>query len=225
LVLVARRQAELETIAERLRQTHAIEVVIVSADLSTRQGVAQALEATASMDIGLFVAAAGFGTSGPFIENELETELGMIDVNCKAVVEMTHVIARRFSARQRGGIMLFSSLVAFQGAPMAANYAATKAFVQSFAEGIREELKGKHVDVLSCAPGPVHTGFADRAGMKMGFAAYPEDIALEMLEAMGCKTTCRPGWQAKFLIGSLSMLPRFARVKIIGQIMGSMARQ
>jgi short-subunit dehydrogenase len=71
--------------------------------------------------------------------------------------------ARRFVAQRRGGIVLFGSLVGWQGAPFAANYAATKAYVQSLAEGMRHELAPFGVDVLAVAPGPVASGFASRA--------------------------------------------------------------
>ncbi|MFX8684975.1 SDR family NAD(P)-dependent oxidoreductase, partial [Acinetobacter baumannii] len=91
--------------------------------------------------IGLYVAAAGFGSSGPFVEAALADEIDMIQVNCTAIVELTHAIARQMTPRRRGGIVLFASLVGWQGVPLSATYSATKAFVQSFAEALRVELK------------------------------------------------------------------------------------
>jgi len=69
--------------------------------------------------------------------------------------------------------VLLSSLLAFQGVPRAANYAATKAWAQTFAEGLQGELGPCGVDVIACAPGPVHSGFAAVADMKMGAAVSP----------------------------------------------------
>ena len=79
------------------------------------------------------------------MDARLNEELGMIDVNCRAVAALSHAFGRRFVDRKRGGIVLMSSLVAFQGVPRAANYAATKAYMQSFAEALRLELKPRGV--------------------------------------------------------------------------------
>jgi short-subunit dehydrogenase len=116
------------------------------------------------------------------------------------------------------------SLVGFQGTPTAANYAATKAFIQAFAEGIHYELKPFGVDVLSSAPGPVASGFAKRADMKMGQAATPEEVARGTVEALGRQVTVRPGFLSKFLGWSLIMLPRLTRVRLMHAIMGGMTK-
>jgi short-subunit dehydrogenase len=117
-----------------------------------------------------------------------------------------------------------SSLVAFQGVPRAATYAATKAFIQTFAEGLRLELSGSGVDVIACAPGPVRSGFEARADMRMGAAASPATVARGTLDALGRRTTVRPGFLAKFLEASLLPLPRLARSRIMAIVMGGMTR-
>jgi len=101
---------------------------------------------------------------------ELEVQY---DVNCRAVAALTHHFGARFAARRRGGLVLLSSRVAFQGVPRAANYAATKAYVQSLAEGLAHELRPFGVDVIACAPGPIRSGFGQRANMTMGLAQTP----------------------------------------------------
>ncbi|MFO1091127.1 MAG: SDR family oxidoreductase [Hyphomicrobiales bacterium] len=225
LVLVARREAKLAALADELRAQHHVDVQVVSADLSDAADVRQVIEATVARDIGLLVAAAGFGTSGPFVDGDLETELNMIDVNCRALTQFTHAFARRFVARGRGGIVLMSSLVAFQGVPRAANYAATKAFVQSLAEGLNLELRPHGVDVLASAPGPVLSGFGARAGMRITSGGTPEDVAAGSLRALGRKGTVRPGFLAKALEAALKPLPRASRVRMMGKIMAGMTRQ
>ena len=155
----------------RLVQRHAVQCVAIASDLGHTEGRRTVIEATSSFDVGLLVAAAGFGTSGDFTDNPLEPERDMLAVNCDAVLELTWHFARRFVARGRGGIVLFSSVLAFQGAPRSAHYAATKAWVQTFAEGLRVELRPHGVDVLSVAPAPVASGFAARADMHMGVDA------------------------------------------------------
>ena len=126
--------------------------------------------------------------------------------------------------QKRGGIILLSSIVAFQGVPGSANYAATKAYVQSLAEGLALELKPFGVDVLAVAPGPVNTGFAKRAGMHMGKALAAKDIAQVSLNALGKRTTTRPGWLSKLLGYSLAMLPRWGRTRVLKQVMRGMAK-
>jgi hypothetical protein len=117
-----------------------------------------------------------------------------------------------------------SSVVAFQGVPRAANYAATKAYVQSLAEGLRAELRPLGVDVVASAPGPVHSGFAERAGMRMGLALTPSAVASATLAALGRRGTVRPGWLSKLLGWSLALLPRWVRVRVMALVMGGMAQ-
>lgn len=224
LVLVARREAVLQTLASDLRLRYRTDVNVASVDLTPAEGTTAVLHACENLDVGLLVASAGFGTSGPFVESALAEELSMIDVNCRAVAALTHGFARRFEARRRGGIVLMSSLVAFQGVPRSANYAATKAYIQSLAEGLRIELKPLGIDVLACAPGPIQSGFGARARMTMGLHGTPEMVASETLQALGKKGIVRPGWLSKLLEFSLMWLPRWGRTLVLKQVMGSMTR-
>lgn len=225
VVLVARRRDRLEALARDLSRDHGVQTQVVAADLGSPEGVARVLEETARLDAGLLVAAAGFGSSGQFLDLAREEELTMVDVNCRAVVALAHGFGARFVARGRGGLVLFSSVVAFQGVPHATSYAATKAFVQTFAEGLRAELRGRGVDVLASAPGPVHTGFAARASMTMGMALPADVVARATLRALGRRGTTRPGWLSKLLGGALATLPRPARTRIMGAVMAGMTQR
>jgi uncharacterized protein len=222
LVLAARRKDVLDALGAELSARHGVETRCVGVDLSERAGVEALLAGTLDLDVGLLVAAAGFGTSGAFLESSVETELVMIDVNCRAVAALSHAFGRRFVARGRGGLVLLSSLVAFQGVPRAANYAATKAYVQSLAEGLRIELAPQGVDVVASAPGPVHSGFGARASMRMSLAQSPEEVARGTLAALGRWGTVRPGFLARFLELSLALLPRWGRVRMMGVVMRGM---
>lgn len=222
LVLVARRRGVLEDFAADLRDRLAIDVQVIAADLSLPDAVEALITETKHLDIGLLVAAAGYGTSGRFIDLPLDRETNMLDLNCRAVLALSHHFGKRFAAQGRGGIVLFSSLVAFQGVPLSANYAATKAYIQSLAEGLHQELAPLGVDVLASAPGPIHSGFAARANMQMHMALQPDAVARGTLRALGRQAHVRPGFLSKFLIGSLSFLPRPLRVRAMGQIMGGM---
>jgi uncharacterized protein len=225
LVLAARRKDMLRGLATELQRPHGISHRVVAADLGQTAGVLALVQATEDLDAGLLIAAAGFGTSGDFIEAGLANELAMIDLNCRSVAALCHVFGNRFAQRRRGGIVLMSSIVGFQGVPRAANYAATKAYVQSLAEGLRFELAPRGVDVLACAPGPVRSGFAARASMVMGFAQTPRDIAAPTLLALSRGGTVRPGWLAKALEFSLKLLPRWGRVRMMKLIMAGMTRE
>lgn len=223
LVLVARRADALAELADELRGRAGVRVHVVPADLGTAEGVELVRSATAATDVGLCVAAAGFGTSGPLLSSPLEVEVDQLRVNCEAVLRLSHAFGHRFTARGRGGLVLMSSIVGFQGTPWAAHYGATKAYVQSLAEALHVELGPAGVDVLAAAPGPTHSGFADRAGMTMGRALTPQTVARGVLDALGRRTTTHPGALSRLLKDSLAPLPRRARVRIMGTVMSGMA--
>ena len=224
VILVARNKSKLTELARSISDQFNVETSVMAADLSVADNVESLIANTKSFEIGLLISAAGFGTSGAFVDIAQSSELNMLDLNCRASLALAHAFAQRFVVRKRGGLVLFSSLVAFQGVPFSANYAASKAYMQTLAEGLSVELKHHGVDVLSVAPGPVHTGFAARSGMTMGAAAKPSDVAREAMAALGRKTTVRPGLQAKVLMFSLGMLPRGGRSFIMGKIMSSMIK-
>lgn len=227
LVLVARRGAVLERLAVELQSYFPIEVTVIALDLARPGSDAELAERTRALDIGLVVAAAGFGTSGRLLDASLDDELAMIDVNARSVVSLVHTFGARLARRRRGGIVLMSSLLAFQGVARAATYAATKAFVQTLAEGVRHELSADGVDVIAVAPGPVRSGFATRARMTMSFAQTPDSVATAVLRALRRRKggTIRPGFLSKFLEASLAILPRFGRVRMMKRIMASMTRE
>lgn len=224
LVLVARSKQVLEQMAVDWRDRYAIEVKVVAVDLAQDSGSKIILDATQNLDIGLLVAAAGFGTAGAFIELPIETEMEMLNVNCRSLLALTWHFGQRFMKRGNGGIVLMSSIVGFQGTPFAAHYAATKAYVQTLAEALYVELAPMGIDVIASAPGPTNSGFASRAGMNLGMALNPEDVAQATLNALGKKPTILPGFISKLLTYSLAFLPRWARVQIMGGVMRDMTK-
>jgi len=224
VVLIARRGDRLQQLADAIQKEHGVEAVIIAADLSTAEGRSAVEQRVSAMDVGLLVAAAGFGTSGPLLSADLDAERNMLEVNCLAVLEQSVVFGRRFAKRGRGGIILMASLLGWQGVSGAAHYAATKAYVQSLAEGLHRELAPANVDVLASAPGPVNSGFAGRADMRMGQADSPATVAKASLQALGKKTTVIPGALGKFLSYSILVLPRDIRSSILTGVMASMTR-
>ena len=224
LALVARRRERLEELASAIISRNQVETRVISADFANSSGAVAVQSGTQDLDVGLLVAAAGFGTAGPFVRADLATESEMLEVNCRAVLALSLHFAKRFAERGRGGIVLMSSLLGFQGVPQAAQYAATKAYIQSFSEALHSELAPIGVDVIASAPGPVNSGFADRAGMRMGVTLRPAAVAQATLNALGRRRTVVPGFLSKILTYSLLPLPRWSRVQIMGLIMGGMTR-
>ncbi len=151
VVLVARDRDALDALASEIEARHGVEARVTAADLATRSGVGATEEASQHLDVGLLVAAAGFGTSGRFLDAEGEQECEMLDVNCRAVLLQSLHFGRRFAQQGRGGMVLMGSLVGFQGVPRAAHYAATKAYVQSLAEALHVELAPW---AWTCSPPP-----------------------------------------------------------------------
>ncbi len=148
----------------------------------------------------------------------------MLDVNCRAVTAMSLEFGRRFARRRSGGIILMSSLLGLHTTPYAAHYSATKAYVQALAEALHAELAPLGVDVLACAPGPVNSGFAARAGQRMRVALQPADVARPALRALGRRSTVLPGHLSKLLRYALILLPRRAQVRIMGLVMRDMTK-
>lgn len=222
VVLVARNEAKLRALAAELSAANGVETMVLAADLAD-PGAADTIEdLTSQLDIGLVVLAAGFGTTGTFLETAVTEELQLIAVNITAVMRLSHTFAGRLAARGKGGIVLFGSIVGWQGVPGQANYAASKAYVQSLAEGLYDDLKPHGVDVLAVAPGPVDSGFGARAGLTMTSATSPDVVATATLNALGRRRTVIPGARGKFLTASLAPLPRRLRSGILGRVITGM---
>src|SRR5664280_1574882 len=161
VTLVARRRARLERLAAELRRDCGVETVVYAADLGdadARANVLAALQAS-----GRFVAGvcnnAGFGSSGPFADQPLDREREMVRVNVEALHHLTGAFLAPMIRRGEGAILNLASTAAFHPLPMAATYAATKAFVVSFSQALHAELAGTGVSCTVVCPGPVHTEF------------------------------------------------------------------
>ncbi len=224
LIINARHAEQLQSVEKELKSNNNIQVKIVQADLSASTGVDKIIQASQNLNVGLLINNAGYGSSGLFVDTSLHAEIDMLRVNCEAVVSLTHYFSQQFKQQQRGGIIFLSSLVAFQGVPYAANYAATKAYIQSFAEALSEELKPYGVAILAAAPGPVLSGFAQRANMKMNSALKPAQLGVPILSALGKRRNVVPGLLSKLLLYSLRTVPRFAKIKIMKMVMGGFTK-
>ena len=222
LIIVSRNLEKLKNVQDEIEALSNVIIIIVSADVSKSEDIDKIISASQGLNIGLLVASAGYGTSGNFINNSIFEEVNMLRLNCEGLLILTHYFGQQFVQKKRGGIILMSSMVAFQGTPYASNYAATKAYVQTLAEGLREELKPYGIDILAAAPGPVQSGFGLRAKMTMSMALTPSQVGVPILNALGKTTTVLPGLLTKFLVYSLRMVPRKIKVKIMKKVMAAM---
>jgi short-subunit dehydrogenase len=173
LVLVARRADRLEAEAARLAEERGIDVEPLSADLSTAAGVAAVAARLDDADrpIDLLVNNAGSGAAGRFWELPVDGELATIDLNVAALVQLTHAALGPMVARDAGGVINVSSLAGYQPTPLSATYGATKAFISSFTNAVRDELRGTNVRLMVLAPGFTRTEFQEKS---FGARGLPE---------------------------------------------------
>lgn len=223
LIINARDEVRLRKAEEQLKKNN-IQVTPVVADISESDGIEKIIHAAQGLNVGLLINNAGYGTSGLFADASLHSEINMLRVNCEAVLSLTHYFSQKFRQQQRGGIIFLSSLVAFQGVPYAANYAATKAYIQTFAEALAIELRPFNIDVLAAAPGPVQSGFGQRANMQMKNAMSPDKLAAPILSALGNQSNIVPGLFSKVLTYSLRTVPRFMKIRIMQRVMAGFTK-
>ncbi|MFD0687613.1 SDR family NAD(P)-dependent oxidoreductase [Actinomadura fibrosa] len=175
LVLVARDEARLQALADDLKAAHRIQVQVLAADLLDSQGAATVAERLAAEpEIDLLVNNAGMGSKGAFTELPLAAELRQVELNVGALVHLTHAALGAMTRRHRGTVINVSSISGLQPVPTMATYGGTKAFVTSFSEALREEVRGSGVDICVVLPGYVKTEFLDRTGNPEGFGPVPD---------------------------------------------------
>lgn len=177
LVLVARRAELLESLAAKLRAAHeGLSVTVRPCDLADEAARAELGAELAALPAGrmLLVNNAGLGDYGSFATSAPERNRLLLQVNVMAVTELARAVVPRLEA-QGGAIINLASLAADVFIPDFALYAASKAYVASFSEALRLELRGAGVPVLAVCPGPVHTGFGDvarRNGCTNGYSSF-----------------------------------------------------
>ena len=166
LVLTARRKDRLDALAQRLSSSNKIQTETFSADLAdpTAPEKIFAFTREKGIEIDLLINNAGFGKYGEFHSVAKEPLLDMVQVNCSAVVHLTHLFVQRMVAQRRGDILILASTASFQAVPYISTYAATKAFDLLFAEGLAEELKPYGIRVCALCPGSTESEFHVVAG-------------------------------------------------------------
>jgi short-subunit dehydrogenase len=149
LIITARTEAALRDVADRISKAHGVKVTPIPCDLGAPGGGARLAAdiAQRGLAVDVLVNNAGFGFTGPFAEAPIDQHLGMIDLNVRALTELTHIYWTSMLTKKRGGILNVASTAAFQPGPLMSVYYASKAFVLSFTEALWEEARGTGVHV------------------------------------------------------------------------------
>lgn len=220
MVLVARRGERLRGLEEELRRRHPeLEVHGVAADLSdpaVRRGLAEAI-GTAEWQPTLLVNNAGMGDYGEFVHGDWGKLRDVIELNVTALTHLTHLFLPGMIRRGEGAIVNVSSLAGELPIPDIAVYAATKAYVTSFSEALRAELREHRIPVVAVCPGPVHTEFgcvAARGGRKVAtpgggefYVEADEVVAAALRGLRADRARVFPGWKVALLAAALSVMP------------------
>jgi uncharacterized protein len=166
LILTARSEAALKQVADRLASQYGVKATPIAVDLGV-PGAGEKLAAeiaSRGLVVDALVNNAGYGIAGAFHGSDRPQQLGMIDLNDRALVELTHIYWPRMLANKHGGVLNVASTASFQPGPLMAIYYASKAFVLSFSEALWKEAEGTGVHVSCLCPGPTTSNFRERAG-------------------------------------------------------------
>jgi short-subunit dehydrogenase len=225
VLLVARSEDKLITLCNELGRSNSIRAQYVALDLSKPESPARLFEEAEKrgLTIDLLVNNAGFGSFGDFAKADLARELNMIDLNIKALVELTYRFLQPMRERKQGAIINVASTAAFQGVPFMATYAATKAFVLSFSEALWEENRAFGVKVMALCPGVTDTNFFEAArGEKPPARASqtPEEVVDTALRALARgKSHVISGWINRVMTESERLAPRSLVTRMAGRMM------
>lgn len=212
VVLVGRDAGALAEQSQRLAP-HRVETLTVTADLATSDGLERLKRQLAEQKIQpeALVNNAGFGLHGAFVASDTTAAAMMIDVQLKALLELTRAFLPAMLERGRGRILNVASVYAFSPVQNQAVYAACKAFMLSFSRSLALELHGTGVTVSVLCPGITHTRFRARAGMKDKQSAFA--MKADAVAAIGVRGMLKgkpilvPGWHNSLYVAGARCLP------------------
>lgn len=159
LVIVARDEKALRATADEFRKQYGSEIAIIQADLSLPGAAEKVYAALNGKALDVLVNNAGFAEYGPFAESNIEKIIASMRLNMETMTHLTRLVLPDMIDRRCGRILNVASTAAFQPGPLMAVYYATKAYVLSFSEAVRYELRGTGVSITTLCPGPTETNF------------------------------------------------------------------
>jgi short-subunit dehydrogenase len=165
VTLAARRIDRLTELAAELQEKHNVRAIPVACDVTDpvqRQELLESIEARGD-HVEILINNAGIGTDGAFLDDPLETQMQQLEVNVVALTALTHMAVPGMLEKGAGAVLNVASTAGFQPMPRQAVYAATKAYVLSFSQGLSQEFKGTGVSFTALCPGPTRTEFFGEA--------------------------------------------------------------
>lgn len=225
LLLVARSEDKLVTLCNEVGRLNRIRAQHMVLDLSVPEAPKQLFEEVEKrgLEIDMLINNAGFGAMGDFAKLEPDRQLKMIDLNVKALVELTHRFLVPMRARGKGAIINVASTAGFQPVPYMAAYAATKAFVLSFSEALSEENRLYGIRIIALCPGVTDTNFFEAAQIEkppMRVMQSPEDVVAAALSGLKRrKSHVVSGWTNFFMIEAERLVPRAFVARIAGRML------
>jgi len=227
VVLIARRSEPLHALSKEIERDFGVAARPIAADLSSPDFLPIIEHETRDLTVGLLVYNAAFSNGGLFLDRSLESLLRVIDTDCRAPLLLARHFGGQMRERHRGGIILMSSLTAFNGSPGLATYGATKGFNLVLGEGLWYELKKAGIDLTVCCAGAVRTpGYEASVTGKRSFPPIlePERVTRDAVRALGRRMIVIPGGFNRvisFLMRRL--LPRRTTVRIMGEAVDSLS--
>jgi short-subunit dehydrogenase len=226
LVLVARREDRLNALAEEIAAAGRPRPTVLVADLGERDAPARlaAELAARGLEPEIVVNNAGFGLMGAAAELDRADELAMIDLNIRALTELSIRFVDSL-ARHRGGILNVASTAAFLPGPGMAVYFASKAYVLSFTQALHRELAGRGVRVTALCPGPVPTEFQARANLRLDRSQHWLELPAGRVAQIGYDGFMRgqrvvvAGAGNKFVVSLLRFIPAALLLRVVGDSM------
>jgi len=228
VMLVARRAEPLEQAAARIRSTLKVDAVAVPADVTAPDAIATIDAALAARGAyaDVLVNSAGVGLSGPFHAHAPDDVMRLIDLNVRALTQLTHHFLPGMRLRGRGGILNVASLGGYTPGPYQAAYYASKAYVISLTEAIAAETAGEGVRLCALAPGPVNTAFHRRMGSETAFyrtfilPASARSVARAGYWgfALGLRVVV-PGLISPFVALAMRIMPHRILIPIVGWLL------
>ena len=221
LVLVARREAELQKIKIDLEQSHGINARTLVCDLTNQNALSLIIDATRDLEIGLLVNNAGIAYPGSFLKNSLDRLRKTVNLNSVLPMELAHEYGRQMASRGRGAIIFVSDHIAYFPVPYASDYAASKSFILNFGEALAYELKNVGVDVLVLSPGPTDTAMRKLEGidfskMPLSWMSASKTVGVA-LRSLGKTHSVVPGLLNKLMLWAFQIfIPRPVLVRLNG---------
>lgn len=216
LVIVARTADDLEKVASELRQEYRIQVETISKDLFKRESAFEVYDEVKAkgIEIDVLVNDAGQGQYGEFVDTDIYRELDIIQLNIGSLIVLTKCFLKDMVARGDGKILNLASIAGKLPGPLQSVYHGTKAFVHSFTEAIRAEVKDKGVTITSLLPGATDTDFFNKANMENskivveGSLAKASKVAKDGFDAvMSGDDMVISGIKNKLMVGMSNVVP------------------